>query len=610
MTELAEQNRAQRFLARLLGVPTAEDVQEQVRQAAMKAFNEALEMSGEDEPVLYTPDGKPIAMGYKRIKETPRDLSQLSQERAIAASYRQWNTNPLGKALTEIKVDYVLGEGAVIQCEVDEVEQALTRFWKDPVNNMHTEGAEELVRELAMFGEQLLIAFVRDGSDQAFVADGLMRLGPVDPAQIASIITHPENKKDVLAVRLKDKNGALDTGPIYRVIRQEEYDGELKGVRDLEAYARIVKRLQADAAKNKNIDQAEVKRLTEAALEKEDLTCKLKEGVEWRFTEQNANQNGPAMRATEQKKDDPLRDKPFDGECFFFRINKISTGIRGRPDNLPLIDWLDRYDQVFFDGAEHIALLSTFVWDLLVEGGSEGAKELELNLRHQASKIQDAPPNSVYSHNEKTTLEAKNPDLRSVELGELVRSLRIFIAGGERIPEHWIAEGGYTNRATAREMGQPTYRMLGRRQAFVKNMLMTICQYQVDVLVALGHLKPEYPIMDEEGEKTDRTVRARDAFDIELPDINVEDVNRLSQAFSNIANAVFRLHTAGLIPLRPAVELLASISQSLGVEFDIDKIVANLEQQAEERRELAKMIGDDDDSQDDEDNEESQDDEE
>ncbi|MBI4714436.1 MAG: hypothetical protein HY760_00555, partial [Nitrospirae bacterium] len=43
------------------------------------------------------------------------------------------------------------------------------------------------------------------------------------------------------------------------------------------------------------------------------------------------------------------REKFADGDCFYFRVNGLLTGKRGRSDLLSLADWLDGYDQFLFN---------------------------------------------------------------------------------------------------------------------------------------------------------------------------------------------------------------------------------------------------------------------
>jgi hypothetical protein len=581
MATVTEQRGLRAALVRIFGGVPAKEADARAKRALQEGFD----MGGEDEPVVYTADGRPIKLGYRQLEQTPRDLSNISQEKANEAAYRLWNTNPLAKALIEIILDYVLGEGATIQAEDEDVAEALRAFWEDPVNDFDGHGSESYVRELALFGEQLFLAFVRDGADIGVVADGRLRLGPVDPNQIASIITHPLNRTDILAVRLKSHTGGIDDGPIYKVIHAESAGGVEEGVRDLAAYKQLVDRVENAAKDGFNA------RVTEDARMRKGIDRRLKEGKEWRLTELKTKDGERILgtgRMTEAK--DPLENVAFDGECFLFQVNKLSTGIRGRSDLLPQIDWLDRFDQLFFDAAEHVQILNTFVWDLTVEGGSEGATETEKNLTYQAKKVRGAKPNSAFAHNEKITLEAKNPDLKTADIETMVRALRIFISGGMRIPEHWLAEGRQSSRATAREMGEPAHRMLSRRQAFVQRMFTRMCQYQIDVLVALGLLPKEVPQIDDDGEATGETIPSREAFNVKMSEINISNTAVASKALLDVAQGIFQLNVAGQMPARPALELIASVAELLGVELDVQAALDTLEGSDQEKDALANLL--------------------
>lgn len=554
-------------LVQALGGVTSRQLAD-VKQRAFESGMAAGVDSGNDEPGIATADGKLIGTGYKSTAGTPRDLSSLSQERAIDATYRLWNTHPMAKAITEILVDYVLGNGIELQADTPEVRQVLEEFLRDPVNRLQGQGAESLVRELSLFGEQLHLAFVRSGEDTGGLADGRLRLAPVDPKQIHSLITDPDNRMDVLAVRLKDKNGSA--GKLYRLVRAEAASGIMKGVKD---YAKIAEAVKARAA-------AGGTRLAEAEAQAEasTWTARLREGREWRWAEAEGRPGVARITAG----DETIKDLAFDGECFLHQVNRLSTGVRGRPDILPLIDWLDRLDTLFFDSAEHVAALNAFVWDLEVKGGSETAREPEKNLTRQAQKITAMRPNSVYAHNENVVLEAKNPDLKTGDIQQIVRALRVFIAGGMRVPEHWLAEGGYTNRATAAEMGEPTYRMLTRRQSFVSEMLEDFCRYQIDVKVALGQLPAEVALPGKDDQPSAGKKPARDAFKIKLPDISVKDTASAANAFGVMADAVLKLVIANKLPLQQGLELLAAVAALVGVTLDPDAIAEKLAEEGVE----------------------------
>lgn len=553
----------ERFV-RWLGGLTQADV-DVIRNRAFEAGMEAAD-SGNDEPVLYTADGKSISTGYRRVGHTPRDLSSWSQERAIEAVYRLWNTNPLALALTEIVVDFVVGDQVRVVAEHPELQAVLDAFLADPVNDLVLDGSmpgaglQAMGREIGLFGEHLMLLFVRDGADKGLVADGRVRIGTVDPSQIHSLITDNHNRRDVLAVKLKDAQGG-ENGPVYALVRADGARAMLEGARDLRKYAEMV-------GKAERISEAETQ--IEFAQRLAAATWRVVRGRAWEVRGENGLLR---VREAEQPQDYPVL-----GQCMLFQTNKISTGMRGRPDLLQMIDWLDRFDQLFFDGAEHVAILNMFSWDLKIEGGSETAPEKELNLNFQANKVAKMKPGSVYSHNEKAALSAVNPDLKTTDLEVIIRQLRVFIAGGARVPEHWIAEGGYTNRSTSEEMGKPTYRMLTRRQGLVRLMLRRLCQFQVDVLVQMGLMDPELPLLDDEGRETGETQPAREAFSVQMADINVEDTNLAARSLGIVAQAVMPLMAGGYITNELGLELLSAVADLMGVQIDVEAELAKLEE--------------------------------
>ena len=539
------------FIVRTFGGVSNKDADTRAREAFASGYNE-----GEDEPIMYL-DGKPIGRGYRTTKSRPRDLSEISQSRATAAAYRIWNTNPLGKALTEIIVDYVLGDGPTITAFNEDVGEIIDRFWLDPVNQLEEELAESLVRELGVFGELLIPAFIQTGEDVGAALPGRVRLGTIDTDRIQYIITDADNTRHIKAVQLKAPQGGTD-GPIYKLIRSEEFDGSIQGILDLTAYKQLVDLQTGDD---------ETKRLTEADYKEQHskLSRRLTNAKKWGWVDDEEK------GTTKLKEAHEIDDEAFNGQAFYFQINKFSSGLRGRPDGLQAFDWLDRFDQVFFDGSEHAQLLNQIVWDATIEGGSSTDDDPDRNLQAQANKIASIPPGGVYTHNEKVILKAVTPDLKTADLAVLIRSLRVFITGAYRIPEHWVAEGGSVTRTTAKEMGQPTFRMLKRRQDFVRNMFEKMIQFAIDVAVELGHLPEEVPVTDDDGVTQDESVPARQAFEIKMPDINVEDTTMISSALSSVAQAIVPLVSMKVLPVKPAIEIIASIVSNLGVEIDIEE---------------------------------------
>jgi hypothetical protein len=98
----------------------------------------------------------------------------------------------------------------------DEHQALLNAFWSDPINNWPMK-LEQRVRALGLLGEQCYIANVREG-------DGFVRLGYLDPRQIATVVNDPDNPEQPIGVVTKRDNRGRQHK--YRVIVLGE-DAEL-----------------------------------------------------------------------------------------------------------------------------------------------------------------------------------------------------------------------------------------------------------------------------------------------------------------------------------------------------------------------------------------------
>ena len=156
-----------------------------------------------------------------------RDLEPMAQERMQKLAEYLWQTNLLANRLVELPLAYLLAEGVALQCVNDEHQKQLKAFWADPINNWPLK-LEGRVRALGLLGEQCFVAHVREG-------DGFVRLGYLDPRQIAQVVNDPDNPEQPIGVITKrDGKGRHYK---YRVIVLGE-DAELFSARTAEIRAK------------------------------------------------------------------------------------------------------------------------------------------------------------------------------------------------------------------------------------------------------------------------------------------------------------------------------------------------------------------------------------
>ena len=147
-----------------------------------------------------------VSGGLETINE--RDLAPMAQDRMQKLAEYLWQSNLLANRLTELPLAYLLAEGVSLQCKDEEHQTLLNQFWSDPINNWPLK-LQGRVRALGLLGEQCYIANVRDG-------DGFVRLGYLDPRQIATVVNDPGNPEQPIGVVTKRDNRSREYK--YRVI--------------------------------------------------------------------------------------------------------------------------------------------------------------------------------------------------------------------------------------------------------------------------------------------------------------------------------------------------------------------------------------------------------
>lgn len=193
----------------------------------------------------------------------------------------------------------------------------------------------------------------------------------------------------------------------------------------------------------------------------------------------------------------------------------------------------------------------------------EGATPEEVNQR--AREIAPPRPGSVRVHNDSETWNAVVPELNGADNNETARLFRNHILGGRSIPEHWFGGGGDVNRATAGEMGEPTFKDLSMRQRYIKHMLEEIGTFVIrqKTLVLYGS-EP-----DQSNEPEDYEVSAVFA------EMIASDTSKYATALVSVVTAVAAAVDRHLLSQTSAVALIALVAGRMGLEVDPD---AELEQ--------------------------------
>lgn len=260
-----------------------------------------------------------------------------------------------------------------------------------------------------------------------------------------------------------------------------------------------------------------------------------------------------------------IRSEFTDGQCFFFKVNDLCSGSRGRSDLLAQIDWLDAYDEFLFGEVERANFFRAFFLDVTLTGATEE------QVAEKARSISAPRPGSVRVHNEQETWKYETAELGAYEASASARLFRNHVLGGATMPEHWYGGGGDVNRSTGSSMSEPTEKSYEMRQTFVGFMLEEVGRFVARA--ALGKLDEELSEDEEE---------LLDTLKVEWPGMTAKDTTKYAAALQQAVSAAASAIAEGLMTRETALRIVAAMAAQLGVEIDVD---AELEAAEKERAE-------------------------
>lgn len=147
---------------------------------------------------------------YRRLTgQSTRDLPAIKHSRMLEIAHYLAQTNGFAQWLLNTTRDFLCGEGILVVAVDPRVQEVLDTFWHDPINRMPL-AWPEMVRELALFGEQCWPVFVNEQT-------GLVRLASVDPSAIREVVMDPDNAREPIGVILRDS--ADQPGKKLRILK-------------------------------------------------------------------------------------------------------------------------------------------------------------------------------------------------------------------------------------------------------------------------------------------------------------------------------------------------------------------------------------------------------
>ena len=153
-------------------------------------------------------------------------------------------------------------------------------------------------------------------------------------------------------------------------------------------------------------------------------------------------------------------------------VNRPVGALRGQGDLAPILPWLKRYKEWLEDRVRINRYKSAFLWQVTVKNAGPGVLE-----RKRAQYMRPPAPGSVIVTDEFEEWRAVHPAIEAADASPDGRAMRLMVAAGAGIPLHFLAEGESANRATAAEMGTPTFRHYAHRRLEFSAMLVDLCTW-------------------------------------------------------------------------------------------------------------------------------------
>ena len=163
------------------------------------------------------------------------------------------------------------------------------------------------------------------------------------------------------------------------------------------------------------------------------------------------------------------------GDLIFAQINTTTLLSRGYSILLTLRDWIRANDDFIYNELSRAVALRKFLIHLKVTGATQQ------KLKEYEEKYKEPPTSgTMIVSNEKEEWSFLSPNLNAGDTTTLSKTIRNLILAGAGTAEHWLAEGGDVNRATAAEMSKPILRRLVRYQSIYMRFVTQVCTFARD----------------------------------------------------------------------------------------------------------------------------------
>lgn len=250
----------------------------------------------------------------------------------------------------------------------------------------------------------------------------------------------------------------------------------------------------------------------------------------------------------------------LDGECFYFAINNVSNQPEGVSDLLGSADWLDMLDQLLFNSLQFVNAISTYFQDVEITGADEKKIEDWKKKNPVSQKL------ARFVHNDKVKFDIVQPKLTDADPSEIVRLYKNLVLGSQGYPEHWFADGGNANLATAKEQDTPIMRQLKNRQQYVIYILQTMLNFS---LHQAFEKRQGFTLTKDDLQKI--------VINIIAPEFERKDFNKIGEGLKTIGELLAQAEEKGWLSKETSGKIFRSMVDIIGYDINEDDEISKIE---------------------------------
>lgn len=398
----------------------------------------------------------PDAFGYTPISVSNVEIPLVDQDRMFSVSSFLYKTNPLAKRIIETQRAFIIGPNSAVHIKADDpdVNKVINDFWTDRRNNWRRL-LKERVDSLHIYGEALWPAYVN-------TVNGAVHLGAAHPGIIQAVIPNARNHFEPEVVVIKE--------------------------------GRTVGKFPDTIPSNFSVASISGETIPQQSLQVIKVDTQMSDG--------NGNKN-PKFGY-------------YDGDVFFFAINKPMDTLRGISDIFPVADWIDVFDKFLFNRAQRQEYMNSWLWDIKLDGFNQAqmdewlAKEILSERKNRSGKY--------FVHNEKIERKAISPEFFSDDAVADASMFLKMIQAGSGLSSQAFGDPGNMGRENAADMNEFVFHSLQDKQDFVGVCLHDVFDFVVDQAIL-------HKTLDKSKRNT--------PIHIFLPKISLRDLQRITQSLRN-----------------------------------------------------------------------------